>query len=124
MPRVKVIWSRTISTEYDDFAVWTGPVSGWEDLSDDEVEILRQNLHFLQHPSSERSRGYYTAHIIIDTNVSPRTYLEQAVELRRLDDERRAKAEKVKVTIQKKRAKSAKERRKAQFERLQKEFES
>ena len=87
MPRVKIIWSNHISINYgeDDIDIWAGPVSGWEELTDAELDVLRQNLHYLRH---RPDGGFnYRAHLLIDDpSTSTRTYLEQAVELRRLDD--------------------------------------
>lgn len=122
MPRVKIVWSNHISVDYgeSDISILAGPATAWDELSDAEVEVLRSNLHFLRHPSKDYN---YRPHLLIDTGISPRIYLEQAILAKQQDDERRAKAQKVREQIKKKRAKTAQERRKAQFDKLRREFD-
>ena len=79
MPKVKIVWSNHISLDHgdSDVAVMASPISDWEELTDDELDFLQKNLHFLRHPSGDY---HYRPHILVDRGPTPRQFLNTVIE--------------------------------------------
>lgn len=116
MPRVKIVWSNHISLDdYQGLNLLVG-ATDWEEISDEELDLLRRGLHFIS--------GTYEPHLLIADEKSVRDRLVEITVARQKDDARRAQQEANAKKAAKARKTASVERRRKQYERLRREFEA
>lgn len=118
--KIKIVWVQSYTDDYDTRLVMRGvPEDDFEEVSDEEYQLIRQNLHTVPRPSYDLE-----PRIVELDRVPVIERLESIKEhVRRYEEQRQAQLARQKVSREK--AKQTKlQKEKAKFEELKKKFES
>lgn len=114
--KAKIVWA-TYDSDGDRSLV--GTESNWEEVTQEELQVLRQGLYLIKHPTESWN---YTAQLLVDEQKPIQYYLEQIKEAKAKEEAYEKARKDAAVKADKKRKASLAERKRKQFEKLKKEF--